>query len=796
MKSGGILRILNNSCEIRGNETDFTSGSIIEINGNLRVSNLFLNMNNTEIRKTDGEEPFFGKYLYPESANFTDLNLTLAVLSTSKKCQITVYGDVSLERVILEIYGDIVLSNNTVINTDLKPYFHGISITKEVPYIAIQSHGKIIIENAISLLKIPLWVKNGGIIEIGKNSIFEIDSGGKFENFAVLNISKSSEVNFENFLFFFNKLSIIEGFGTVNIKTVFYPPKILNSTVNVRVLSGGVLMYSNANNTNITLSSIITNKIIDYQNTTSSTEYIENNDDNNENNFCSKISIYPEGELRILRNKNLQHNLKINHINFYGGLINVSLNSTLIINNNCTMFNGIIKGEGLLRISKHGSLNLIPDNNVSSAVSGIIITNYGNINTYNNTINFRKYAIINNYGKIIFHGSQNWFNNGILLSYDTPFSINSNNGIDGVVYTDLSVDQCAYNCAYNDIILSLNNNNNNNNVERKACSAFLFNKKDQMCQLTYSPVQYVQYVQYRTVSSLPYSWDVYNKNNILLKSPKLINHENGTFEKNPEIISLSNSSSTIGVEFQNFGKIKIFENSVLQVEALFEQNLVGITEISGDLKLRKSSINGEINGNGTVTLLAVPSNKNELPSNNNELPSNSMYHNIYTSIISNNLKMYIFGDTIIKFNCSVINIEELIINKAIVKIIENNIFLNISTLIIKNNGKLISNITYIPPQSSVCNNTGNNIIFSLPLFSTCYDVVIASKNVLLINNSFLDFSHSLIYSENITISVNSSISCSGRGYKQNSNVSETVKDSYFGKYLIHYHFNSFFFFFI
>ena len=146
--------------------------------------------------------------------------------------------------------------------------------------------------------------------------------------------------------------------------------------------------------------------------------------------------------------------VNINKMILNNGIIDIMTNSTLIINNSFNFSTGMIKGNGVLNIEKNGVSFLTPTETVNSLISEITIQNYGNIYAYDNTINFIKFSILNNYGNIAFHGSQIWENNHTLSGYQDPFPLNWEFAPKGQIYENTAVSVCAEKCSNFQIILS------------------------------------------------------------------------------------------------------------------------------------------------------------------------------------------------------------------------------------------------------------------------------------------------------------------------------------------------------
>ena len=499
-----------------------------------------------------------------------------------------------------------------------------------------------IINNKINFFMNNITISGGGKIKILEKSNLIIQGGGICYNNCTINVTKNSKLTFEYNPFAFLPNGEIIGDGLVNIKSIFYPPLVLNSMISLQISALGVMTYKNTNISAINIYSLYNNLF-----------NLKDNIINNKINFfMNNITISGGGKIEMLNNVNLN----INNVILKNGIISVDNNGTLFISNSLNLLSGMIDGNGVLNIKKNGFLNFLPIDSTSSIISKINIMNYGNIYAYEKTINFIKYSKINNYGNIQFYGFQNWENNQILSSFEDSFPINWENAPKGSIYENSNLIKCAAKCVNNQIISSTIGKAQILIENMIPCKSYLYNKKTKICQIN---SQFVSTSIY--TPNVTYTWDVYNKNNQWLKAPKIINHKNATFLANPKQPSLlSENIINIDVDFQNYGNIKIAPKITLFSDYEFIQYQSGISQIFGNFKTRKSSINGLIVGNGSIYFL----NTNNTIITNDTFRSDFNFenHNFETSIISENLKVKIYSLINVNKNCRILSFKEILID--------------------------------------------------------------------------------------------------------------------------------------
>ena len=775
VNSGGILRFFNETNGIDGNNLILNNGSLVEIQKNVEIFTDLLNIQNSTFSQISSLKSYFSHTFLTDS-NFTNsdfqyLNTSMVDvnLSINKNCYTKIISSLIINGVLINNYGTFELLNNSTILTHSEKIQNKIKNYNydKISYLSIEKNGKLFVSSSNSLIVIPLLIKNGGILNIIKKSNLLIYGGGICENNCTINVTKSSKIIFEYNPFASLPYGKMIGDGSINIKSIFYPPLVLNSMISVQISALGVLTYQNKNISAITF------------------HYLFNNLDNLKENiltnkmdfFINNITVTEGGKTKISNNINVN----INNVILNSGSITINNNGTLFIFNSFNLLSGNIDGNGILIIEKTGFLNFLPVDSASSIISKINIINYGNINAYEKTINFIKSSTINNFGNIQFFGFQHWENNQILSSFESSFPINWENAPSGSIYENSNLIKCAEKCVNNQIISSTVGKAEILFENMIPCKSFLFNKKTKICQINSQVVSTSIYTP-----NVTYTWDVYNKNNLWLKAPTVINHENATFFAYPkERSSPLDNSININLDFKNYGIIKIAPKITVLFDYEFVQYQRGTSQIFGTFKTRKSSINGLIAGNGSIHFLDT----NNTIITNNTVKSNLNFenHNLETSIISQELKVNIYTLININKNCKILSFNQLLIDNGILNILSNNLYLNVTKLNIKNNGTIQTKKTIITNRNDDYENCKNpSIIMLKPSylsnFSSCYDLIINSTNITVSTGGTIYGSFSYVQTVFLSVDSNSSITSKGRGYSyQNIDLNTTSKYQFYGK---------------
>ena len=781
---GGILRFFNETNGIDSNRIILNHGSILEINKNTEIFSKFLTINSSTIRQISTLKSYFSNSFLTDS-NFTDtdhqyLNTSIVTVNLiiDKNCDVEIISTLIVKGVIIKNYGTIKLLNNSMIKENSEEIMNNNNNYDNnlISYLSIEKNGILLLTSSSALLEIPFWIKNGGFISVLKNSKLQINNGGICDNNCTVNVMKNSELIFQYNPIVFQPLGKIVGDGLINIKSILYPPLVIDSKIIVRISTLGILFYTNKNMSMVNFYSLYNNLYQIKDNIMINNN--NNNDDNNRINFfMTNISISMGGKFRISENVNVN----INNINLNDGLINIYNNSTLFLSNSLNFTSGEIDGNGILNIQKNGFLFLSPIDSINSIISRVNVKNYGNIYAYYNTINFIKYPIINNYGNIKFYGFQNWENNQLLSSYEDSFSINWENAPKGNIYENYDLIKCAKKCINNEIISSTIGNAEILIENYVSCKSFLYNKKTNICQIN------SQYVSTSTYTpNVTYTWDVYNKNDIWLKSPKIINYVNATILAYPEKHSLLlGNTININLDIQNYGIIKIASKIILFFGYEFVHFKNGILQIFGIFKTRKSSMSGLLLGNGSIHFL----NTNNTLITNDTVKSdvNFEYHNLETSIISENLNVNIYSIVNVNKYCTILLFHNLLIDNGKLNILTNSLYLNVTNLSMLNNGVVQTNQIVRTKYNDNYQKCENNTILNQELiyfnnFSSCYDIVIYSINITVSTGSVIFGSFSYVHAVFLSVDFNSSITSKGRGYSyQNIDLNATSKYEFYGK---------------